>query len=301
MTTNLRTRSNVLDLVSAEFGNPRSLGDVVADLDPSQLSRGKMLVARGNIANLLVTSSGLGPTRTAVPHPGLADTPLLSAVLGIDGAAESVTPVTVTFTNAADVTPEGDELPESTLTFTTGDGVVLATVGHHIPVTKQALNHNATLRADIDTYLSGGVLTKLEQLLADELTAGVGVTAYAFDTSLATTVRRAIAAAQGAMRELGPGRVTAVLSPQDHATLDLAVGAGLAQWPADIVSTPALAPGFAYVSRFKQTAQVFATEVVVTLGYVSDQFTRNTVTARATIEALPHLAAPAAIIKADLT
>ncbi len=294
--------AELLDLVSAELGTPRSLGDVVAGIENlDRLRPGHPAAAQARIANLLVTSGGLGPEVTTMPHPGLVDTPLLAAVTGVDETADSVVPVTVAFTNSADETAEGDASPESALTFTTGTAQVLRTVSHHIPVTRQALAHNPTLRADIDTYLSGGVLVKLEQLLADALADTLGVQMHAFDTNIATTVRTAIAKAQSAMRELGPGTVTVVLSPQDHAKLDLAVGAGLAHWPASIASTPALPNGFAYVSRFKQAAQLFASRVNIAVGYIGTQFPQNKVTVRADVEALPHLAAPAAVIKAALS
>lgn len=176
----------------------------------------------------------------------------------------------------------------------------MPTIGHTIPLTRQALAHNPTLQADVDAYLSGGLLVKLEQAIADALAASTGTVAHAYDTDLATTIRTGVAAAQSAMRELGPGVITVALSPDDHAALDLS-GVRLAQWPAVIISSPALPTGTAYIGRLKLAAQLFANPVQVVMGYASDQFIRNQITARATVDALAHVAAPGAIVKATLT
>ena len=295
------TTSQMNDL-AVELGMPVSLGDVLAgvpDLRASIKNR-RDVRTEAHIFNLLVTSSSIGHSRTAVPHPGLVDAPLLAAVTGVDGSDLAVTPITVSFTSAAGTTAEGDPSPESTLTYTTGAVRNLEPVAHWIPVSKQALRHNAGLRADVDAFLSGGLIVKLEQRIADELAATAGTVAHPFDTDIATTVRTAIAAAQSAMRELGPGVVTVALSPLDHAALDLA-GHDLSQWPATIVSSPALPTGFAYVGRLRLAASLYATAITVSLGYINDQFGRNAAAILASADALAHVGAPGAIIKADLT
>ncbi|WP_198018503.1 hypothetical protein, partial [Sedimentibacter sp. B4] len=67
------------------------------------------------------------------------------------------------------------------------------------------------------------------------------------------------------------------------------------------VSSPALSDGTAYVGRLGLAAQMFATEVAVTLGYVNTQFVHGELSVLASVQALAHIAAPAAIVKADLT
>ena len=303
MTTSLKPKpSEMLDFMSAEMGIPVSLGTMIEAVDDlaNSLSNRRDVRTTAHIHNLLVTSASIGRSRTAVPHPGLVDAPLLSAVTGVDDSALSVQPIEVAFTNNAAATAEGDALPESVLTYTTGAVQNLETIGHTIPITKQALRHNGTLRADVDGYLSGGLIVKLEKLIADKLAAAAGLGVQAFDTNIATTIRTGIATAQSALRELGPGVVTVALSPLDHAKLDLA-GFDLAQWPATIVSSPALPDGFAYIGRLRLAAALYASPVAVAFGYVSNQFVQNQVTARATVDALAHVGAPGAIIKADLT
>ena len=67
-----------------------------------------------------------------------------------------------------------------------------------------------------------GLLTKLEQLIANRLAAvAASMAQQAFTTDRATTIRTAIAKAQTVMRQLGAGPITVALSPLDHAALDL--------------------------------------------------------------------------------
>lgn len=301
MTTHTSSPSAVAEILD-ELGPPQSLGSVVAGIDGLQaaVTSRRSVSTTANVRNLLVTSSGLGSSRTAVAHPGLVDAPLLAAVTGVDGSDAFVSPFSVTPTDNSAVTAEGAALPESALVYAAGSELALPTLGHSIPVTRQAVRHNQTLRADVDAFLSGALLAQLEQAVADAIATAPGVVVHAHDTNLATTARTAIAAAQMAQRFLGPGVVTLALSPDDHAALDLA-GFDLSQWPAKVVSSPALPSGFAYAGRLKLAVQLFAAPILVDAGYVDAQFIENKLTVRATVQALAHVAAPGAIVKADLT
>jgi hypothetical protein len=158
------------------------------------------------------------------------------------------------------------------------------------------------LRADVDVLLAGGVLVKLEDRVAAAMMAAeADMVAHAFDTDIATTLRTGIARAASAFRELGPGLVTVALSPNDHAELDLA-DVDVSEWPCRIVSTPALADGTAYIGRLALAVFVYTSSanVAVTAGSIDSQFIRNKATILAHIEGLAHVAAPSAIVVADL-
>jgi len=293
----------VLDRVADELRAHKPAGQIVASIPglnrvfDAKTRPEEVVMARAKIANLLVTDPGLGPTRTSVVHPVLAECPLLGVVTHVDDATEGVVfPVTVSFTTAADVTPEGAAMPESSLVYTPGQPTPMDVVSHSIPLTRQALKHNRGLSADVDTFLSGGLLVRIERLIASTMANGSGILAQAFDTSIAKTLRLAIAKAQGALPELGPGEVVAALSVNDHAALDLS-GADTSLWPARIVSSPALADGFAYVGRLKPATYLYTGPLLLAVGHIDDQYIRNRVTAKGTIEAFAHLAAPGAIVK----
>ena len=284
---------------------PRSLGSITASIRGVDRATNHVapLHATAGLQNLLVTSTGgPGGRLTVVPHPMVPEVPLLAAVPSVDVApGEGVYPVDVTYASNADVTPEGDSLPESDLTYTMGAGVSLDPVGHWIPITAQALRHNAGLQAEVDQFLSGGLLTKLEQLIANRLAAvAASMAQQAFTTDRATTIRTAIAKAQTVMRQLGAGPITVALSPLDHAALDLS-GHRVTDWPATIVSSPALPVGTAYVGRLGLAASLFAAPIDIQVGTINNMFIQNTRAVIAVTEARAHVSAPAAIVRASLT
>lgn len=296
-----------LDSLAAGLSGLLSLGELaVARLDPNVLAArdpNRAAHCTADFRAALVTDPGLAPGRAAYVRPMPSDAPLVRAVNVVPSySGEPITPVTVAFTSAADAVTEGNVIPEATMTYTVGSPVKAPTIAHSVPLTAQAAGHQDTLRADVDGMLAGGLLAKVDQSIAAALLAADGdMVAHAFDTDLATTVRTAIAAAQSAFLELGAGEVTVALSPDDHAALDLAVGAGLAEWPARIVSSPSLPDGVAYVGRMGVAVQLYATDIELAGGFVGDQFIRNRMTVRAAVDALPHVTAPAAIVAATLT
>lgn len=307
----MNSRSQVLDLeddIRAELGRPRTLADAVVNAAGFAKfvagSRTTQVGASAPVATLLTPE--LYPARPGVVRQaGRPSTPLLDAIAIVDDVSDGVVdPVTVAFMNAADEHTEGaDETkPESTLTYTHGERTKLPTIAHAIPVTTQALRNQRALRADIDGWLAAGLVTKMEARVAATLAAASGTVAHPFDTDVATTIRTGIAAAQRAMPELGPGTITVALSPEDHAEVDLG-DVDLAAWPARIISTPALAPGTAYIGRLGLAVVFYASSVTVALsaGWVDKQFIQNRVTVLGELDGLAHVAAPAAIVKADLT
>lgn len=284
----------------------RTLGQIVVSTkDAVDLVTGERRtgIARANarIRNLLLVDPRTETNRVSLARPRPMDTtPLLDAIDVVDDAYGMIQPVTVGFTSAAGVVAEGAASGESTVTYVTGDWEPLVTISHHIPVTKQAVNHIPTLRSDVDRFLAAGVLVQLEDLVADTITAASGLVLHAFNTDVATTIRTAIAAAQSAFVELGPSPVTVVLSPNDHAALDLA-GFDVSLWPAAVVSSPSVPDGFAYVGRFNLAVQLQVSKVLLQIGYIGTQFIENEMTVQATAHAFAHVTAPGAIVKADLT
>ncbi|MAT04921.1 MAG: hypothetical protein CL424_07750 [Acidimicrobiaceae bacterium] len=249
----------------------------------------------------LVTSPRIGPPTIGLTRPELAATPLLDAITVVpDVESGTIVPVTFDFESAADEVAEGAAAGEADITYDVGELVNLPTITHGTPVTTQALKHNEQLRADIDTLLTGGLLVNLEDAVGEALVASSGVVAHDFDTDVATTIRTGIAAAQSAFRELGPGMVTVALSPTDHATLDLA-DFDLGQWPARIISTPSISSGTAFIGRLGLAVRAYVNEVLLTLGYIDDQFIKNQRMILGSMEGYVHITAPAAIIAADLT
>ena len=141
----------------------------------------------------------------------------------------------------------------------------------------------------------------VEQLIADRLAAvAASMAQQAFTTDRATTIRTAIAKAQTVMRQLGAGPITVALSPLDHAALDLS-GHRVTDWPATIVSSPALPVGTAYVGRLGLAASLFAAPIDIQVGTINNMFIQNTRAVIAVTEARAHVSAPAAIVRASLS
>lgn len=296
--------------IRADLDAQRSLGQIVAAAASVRAAQrrgagkqGPFVVSsvRARFSNLLLRR-GLLPGQFSVARPELAWTPLLGEMTVIEELGDgTLVPVNVAFDSAADVVDDGDVAGEADLVFTIGDRIRLPTISHEIPVTTQSLKYSTMLEADIDTYLSGGVLVRLEDAVAAALAGASGLVEHDFDTDVVTTVRTAIAAAQSAFRELGPGEIVVLMSPIDHAALDLDAIGDVSGWPARIVSSPSITAGTAFASRFKLSTRLYASPVEVTFGHIDKQFIRNRITAMATMEGYAHIAAPTAIVKADLT
>lgn len=293
-------------LAELTTGRPPSLGDMVA-AQHAQLAQladrpgtSATIVTAATLRNALVTDPGLTSPATSIDRPAPVTSPLLDVVNVVPIPVNAaITPITAAFTSAAAVTAEGTAAAEATLTYTSGDAVGADTVAHWIPITRQALRNNTGLAGDVDTFLSGGLVVKLENLLLTALTGASGVVAQAYDTSAATSIRTAMATASTLMRELGGGAVTAMVSPDDLAALDLAFP-DRSEWPGRVIGIPGLPDGFAYVSRFKLSTQLFASPITVTAGTIDSYFVSGKTAILATVEALSHIAVPGAIVKADI-
>jgi len=299
------TDTELAALIAEELTPARSLGAQAAlrpDLAALLKTNQPRSLARTTLRNALLTDPGAGGTRPARATPQPFRSGLLDVVDVVDlGENGSVAAFTISATSAADVVAEGALIPEATLVWAPVPGAVPVFVGHYMPATTQALRDRREMRRDIDTLLVSGVAAKIDRRIAAAfLAASASMVAQPYATSLAATLRNAIATAQGAFEELGPGPITAILSPADHARLDLA-GVDVAAWPARIVSSPAFPAGVAYVGRMKLAAQLFSSPVEVSIGTVDDQLIRNGRCILAGVDVFAHIPAPTAIVAADLT
>lgn len=273
-------------------------------------------VSIGSFRNALLTDPELYP----VPHKLAPATLDIVDVFGhlnvIDDAPKTVQIDRETFTNNAGVFTEGSDTPkpESTLVYTP-DEVTLATIAHHIPVTTQALKYNSILRSRINTRLVNGVLAKAQAEVVATLLAEQGLMqSQAFDTDIATTLRKALTKAQkGIMQIGGSSEIRVLISPDDHETLDLELldamvalaGQELQQtsriWRATVVPVFGLTPGTAYVGDTKQIDfYVGSGGVTVSTGWVDKQFIQNRVTFLAEMDAKAAVIGGAALVAVDL-
>lgn len=293
---------NPLDQLADDILASRTLGEiaVASELLPKfRNHRGpeRFTLARGSFRAMLTGS--MAPTRSVVPMLNPISTPLLDLVTVITDVVGAVTPFEVdTVTNSAAEVATGQAKPESTLTIISGEATTMPVIAHQVPILRAHLMHNPALQAMIDTFLTNGLLAEVEQAIVSELIADTGVEDFPFDSDLTTTLRTAVAAAQSAQPELGGGEVSLVLSPGDHAALDLE-GLNLREWPCRIVSSPEVADGTAFAGRLRQAVHVSTSEVIVAAGYVNTQLIENRATLLGEVEALPVVVAPGLVFQID--
>lgn len=268
----------------------------------------------GRIRDAVLTDPDLTPQRHVIDAPtGIAAMDLMQAITVIDDAPKAIRHFTASFTNVAAVVAEGAPKPEATLTWTPAN-LTQEVIAQHIPVTNQALNHNAMLRQLINAFLVNGVRAIVQSTIATELAAWAGLAVQAFDTDLRTTLRRAITKAQVAAAITGSGPISIALSAGDAEDLDLEQLANIVLspgeaprqvsniWRANLIVVPSgMADGFAYVGDLKQVIWYTTGDVQVSLGYINDDFTRNQQRVLAETEGVTGVLNAGAIVKTDLT
>ncbi len=268
----------------------------------------------GRVSNALLTDPDFTPARHVIDAPtGIAAMDLLQAITVIDDAPTAIRHFTAAFTNVAAAVAEGAAKPEATLAWTPVD-LTQGVIAQHIPVTNQALNHNAMLRQIINAFLVNGVRAIVQSTIATQLAAWSGLATQAFDTDLRTTLRKAITKAQTAAAITGSGPIGIALSATDAEELDLEMLATLQTqpgdapqqvsniWRANLVVVPSgMANGFAYVGDLKQVIWYTSGDLNVSVGYVNDDFTKNQQRLLAETEGVTGVLNAAAIVKADLT
>lgn len=267
----------------------------------------------GKITNALLTDPNLTPNLEVIDAPtGVAVMDLMSAITVITGAPKNIDHHTATFTNVAAVVAEGAAKPEATLTWAEIP-LVQQVVAQWIPVTNQALTHNAMLRGIINSFLVNGVRAKVQANVAAGLAAWAGLTAQAWSVDLRTTLRKAITKAQTNGAIIGAAAPSILISATDAETLDLEQIAnvllapgqmpqqGTNIWRAPLIVSPNLPAGFAYVGDMKQVVWYTSGDVNISVGLQGTQFIENKQTILAETEGITGVLGAGAIIKADLT
>lgn len=243
---------------------------------------------------------------------GIVTMDLMQAITIVDNAPIAIDHHTATFTNVANIVAEGAAKPEATLLWSL---VPLRqdTIAQHMPVTNQALNHNALLRNVINQFLVNGVRARTQAEVAIDLAAWAGLGVQAWSVDLRTTLRKAITKAQTNGSIIGAGAPSIIISALDAETLDLEQLANLVLspgqmpqqgtniWRAPLVVVPSMPSGFAYVGDPKQIIWYTTGDVEVSVGWVANQFIENEQTILAETEGVTGVVGAGAIIKADLT
>lgn len=271
----------------------------------------QMGAARLDIRNALITDPALSNPSVRVAPVGLSVVDLFEAITVIPDSPQVVKTFTSTWTDAADVVAEGELKPEASMTWDDVD-LTLKTVAQHVPVTNQALGHNPTLRARIDTYLVNGIRARMQAQVAAALAASTGVQTQAYDTDLRTTLRKALTKAQLAQAQLGGGPIATLISAADAETLDLEAmasaysmnGEGPLQvqtaWRTPLVVVGAIPSGFSYTGDLKQIELFTDGGINVMTGWIDDQFIRNSLTILGETESEANVFQASLLVKTDL-
>lgn len=274
--------------------------------------RVQMSAARLDLRNALVTDPGLANPSVRVAPVGLSVVDLFEAITVINDSPQAVKTFTSTWTDAAAVVDEGALKPEASMEWDPVD-FTLKTVAQHVPVTNQALGHNPTLRARIDTYLVNGISARLQAQVATALAASTGVQTQAYDTDLRTTLRKALTKAQLAQAQLGGGPIATLISAADAETLDLeAMGAAFTAngdgplqvqtaWRTPLVVVGAIPAGYSYTGDLKQIELFTAGGINVMTGWIDDQFIKNSLTILGETESEANVFQASLLVKTDLT
>jgi len=315
--------------VISAFGEPRQTpGDIVVASDAYKAMRAanpaggsgnepvKMSkVSVGSFRNAVTVEETMTAPLYRVAPLSLSQIDIFNAINVIEDAPDAIKIFRFALDNDADIVAPGEPKPESDLTITS-DTVNLEVIAHQTPVNNQTLWHNSLLRNRIDVAMINGVRAKAQAEVAQELIDQVALMqTQAFDTDLATTLRKAVTKAQLGAMEMGanPSNISVALSPFDHETLDLELlaamvalaGQELTQtgriWRANIVPLFGLPEGTAFVGDLKQVDFYVGTNgVTVTTGWINEQFIKNQVTILAELEAKAAVIGGAALVSTDL-
>lgn len=281
---------------------------------PGGLPSGQSIqMAPASIGELkaLVTDPQLSPVTVVNSSVLQVREDMLNAFTIMPDAGTGIKHNTATFTNNAAVVaettgPGTGVKPESALAWTNYT-INPETIAHHIPVTTQALQRNAQLRALIDEFMIDGVVRLVAAEAIAALAAKAGLQAQAYDTDMRTTIRKAVTKASKYGTPNG-----LVISANDAETLDLeAMSAALVVpgqpytqtqtiWRLPIFSSHNLPDGVGYVGNLKQVQVYTDGPVRLLTGWVNDQFIRNSLTILAEQDAVTDVMVAPSIVKVDL-
>lgn len=269
------------------------------------VAEGKLMRARAEVKNTIVNSSG-----TTFPVQNQAIIAGSSQILTLRNIVPTI-PVTSnavnslredTFTNAAAETAEGSVKPETTLTFTPYN-VSISTVAHFLKVSNQLLADAPAIAMYIDTRLRYGVNERIERQLILGNGTAPNISGFtdagnfvAYTPTAGDNLADAINRAKYARWAAGELVDTVVVNPADWAALErLREGAGtgmylygapgasatLNPFGLNVVISAFMTAGSFLVGAMRTSAVIYEREgIVVDMGYVDDDFTRNLVTLR---------------------
>jgi len=210
----------------------------------------------------------------------------------------------------AGVVAEGAAKPEA-LYEPTPHTDSLETLAHWKPISRQALDDIPRIQSIIEGALRGGVLRKMESLMAAAITGAVW-TANTTTGAAGQALLEVIRIAYGEVQGRGYATPNAVLlNPADYAAMDISTyyetnGGAVQQagfWGMRAVPVPSLPAGSAYVGEFKTAATLFtrkSTAVYMTDSH-ADYFVKNLLVILAEGRALAALTEQAAAQKCVYT
>lgn len=289
----------------------RAWGEALTDSSAFQSYDGHGTSGRVEVGSVLDTRAPIDTTFIDVPPaiftPAIwrMTTPLLDAI-----GRESVSSGSVEWViwpggyPQAQVVAEGALKPEAVFAPTIQTGS-LQTLAHYKGITRQALEDIPRIQQIVEGTLRGGVLSKMESLAADALTADATIPEVdASGSDLMTGIRIALGNVQAA----GYASANAILlNPADFADLDIAVmGATVAGpqlnstfWGLRAIAAAAIPAGTAYVGDFKTGVTMFergGTSLYLTDSH-ADYFLRNILVILAETRALAVITEPQALQK----
>ena len=219
---------------------------------------------------------------------------------------------------------EGAEKEEQALTFEVVQETA-KTIAHYIPVSKQILNDDSQLRSYIDNELGYGLRLKEDQQLlygtglSGQITGlmiDTGVQEYdAADGPATDTPADVLRRAMTRLRNLYFRPSGIVLNPFDWEEIELTKDgeeryiwffgpqgiAGPSLWRLPVIDTPAIQQGEYLVGDFRIGATLWEHEnPSVSVGWVNDQFVKNTLTILGEERILFSRQLPRAFVRGDL-
>lgn len=225
------------------------------------------------------------------------------------------------FANNAKATPEGEKLPESSITFEMKTANVQP-IGHYLPVSKYLLDDAPGLQSFIDNRMIYGVKHMEDRLLllGDGTGANImGVLPQASAFSAPAEIEEytiidqlRLAALQGIWAEYPMSGI--VIHPMKWAEIELmkdTIGRYIignpqsmtnpTLWGLPVVQSHAMARDGFIVGAFKHSGEIKdREEVSVEIGYINDDFVRNQVTIKAYERLALAIYRPEAFIKGTL-
>lgn len=264
-------------------------------------------MARVEIKSTVLTDQV--PSITTVQRPGVIAGDFLpitirSRIPTINVTGNAVNALReATWVNNAAETAEGEPKPESDITFSPYN-VAIETVAHWIKVSNQLMADAPAVVDYINTRLRDGLAQRIERqlLLGDGVTPNLsGLTDAgnftAFTPAAGANLVESINAAKYQLWAIGDAPDTVIVNPADWGAMELAregagtgaylygapgTAGGLSPFGVSVVLSSHMPAGQFLIGNLRRAATIYQRQgVVVEMGFVNDDFTRNLVTIRA--------------------